>query len=264
MSLDHWSDEPIRPDSAFNRKIATVRSTNTRLQSLGGPTRDWNSGVFRARTLISNHANTSGEYSPFLTNAQNYVATPRFEPNQERSASVTSSSSELDALSLFDLQTQAYNFRYMVKRLEQELVRAKFFDRAMALFVIRVDGIESMPNSLGQIQKDKALKSVAANLFKLVRPVDLIGRYSDDKFVVACPEMSHAEASALAKKISQQCSHTAEKQQREESDLSVSIGIAISSAEYSELALLLAVADVGADTVTLAGGNGQCFGADVI
>lgn len=171
---------------------------------------------------------------------------------------------EVDARAFFDPQTQAYNFRYILRRLEHELARAKYFDRSVAVLVISIDTIKRMPAEWGQSPIDKALDLVAATLFSHSRPFDLIGRYTDDRFVLICPELSLDEVTKIAEDIRDACSVILVKHQWQELRLSVSIGIAISSPEFEDVESLIAIADVGADTVTQNGGNGFCFGADTL
>jgi diguanylate cyclase (GGDEF)-like protein len=171
---------------------------------------------------------------------------------------------EIDARAFFDSQTQAYNFRYILRRLEHELARAKYFDRSVAVLVISIDTIKRIPADWGHGPIDKALDLVAATLFSNSRPFDLIGRYTDDRFVLICPEASMDDVTKTAESIREACSVLQVKHQWQDLRLSVSIGIAISSAEFDDVESLIAIADVGADTVTQNGGNGFCFGADTL
>ncbi len=331
---DHWLDKRKTKDSAFNRRMDDVRSTQVKLAAMQKPQRDWSSGVFSAHTMSDNQASApASAYRPDHSLPSNYKsgqfaareAEPKspqplsssydsghfakletsYDPrhfaqpepgyNSEQNAALSApayntaaaapsqpafdtaqpsipfvpevavmSNQEIDARAFFDPQTQAYNFRYIVRRMEHELARAKYFDRTVSILVISIDTIKIIPAECGQGPVDKSLDSVALTLFNNVRPIDLIGRYTDDRFVVVCPEISVEEVALLAEKILHACANIVVKHQWQDFKLSVSIGIAVSSPEFDDVESLIAIADLGTDMITQSGGNGVCFGTDAL
>jgi diguanylate cyclase (GGDEF)-like protein len=331
---DPWLDKRKTKDSAFNRRVDSVRSTQFKLPAQKQQ-RDWNSGVFSAHTMSDDQAPPASAYRPDHPLASNYQSGqfaareaepkapqpisssydpghfakpdnrydiqtvepqpvvsseisvgapfPSYNNSTESTSSqqalittqpptptpavtdfATMSNQEIDALAFFDPQTQAYNFRYIVRRIEHELSRAKYYERTISILVISIDTIKIIPAELGQDPVDKCLGAVAQALFRNVRPIDLVGRYTDDRFVVVCPEVSVEQVSELAEEIRKACANSVVKHQWQEFRLSVSIGIAVSSPEFDDVESLIAIADVGADMITQRGGDGVCFGADLL
>ncbi len=317
---DHWLDKRKTKDSAFNRRMDDVRSTQVKLAAMQQTKREWSAGEVFAQSdshgsPASAHNSQSGQFAahagnpqspqplassydpghfakpdpsnqyqyvaqkPGYNNAQNPAAPPSYLNSLESSPPqpafnqppalpaphvVELSNQEIDARAFFDSQTQAYNFRYIVRRMEHELARAKYFDRTVSILVISIDTIKIIPAECGQGPVDKSLDTVASTLFNNVRPIDLIGRYTDDRFVVVCPEISLEEVALLAEKIRHACANIVVKHQWQDFKLSVSIGIAVSSPEFDDVESLIAIADLGTDMITQRGGNGVCFGTDTL
>jgi DNA-binding NtrC family response regulator len=74
-------------------------------------------------------------------------------------------------------------------RLEAEIVRAKSFRRALAVFMLRVRG----PHA--------ALPDLCQELRRTLRPVDVIGAYGSGAVLVLAPELAAREAAELAERL---------------------------------------------------------------
>ncbi len=268
MSENQWADSRQRRDGLFSKTVNRLRSTHVGLPMAGGPVRDWNSGVFSARTMIEVESKaTSSSSSPLLFSSE----TPedsRQSPGLQESASPGSTvaytpvethvgreRANTSFSDVFDRQTHTYSFKYMVRRIEQELVRSCYFGRSIALLIVAVDTLRAIPASSEQYERERVVQAVALNLVNSVRPVDLVGRYTDERFLILCPEIDSAESKTLADGLRAACSSTVIKQEWQDLTLSISIGIANSSNEFCNLETLLASADVGADVAAQRGGN---------
>lgn len=266
MYQSERAEERKRQEGAFSRTVDRVRSTHTGLPFVGGPIREWNSGVFSARTMINDQPKlpsfSSSSVLPSIPEVN--TAVEPVEPAEllvnstPKQFSSTNDSETLkpsvDTSAFFDNQTQAYNFRYMVRRIEQELNRSRYFNRQTGILVVAID-TRALPTVLDRRPKTKALEAVAISLFNAVRCVDLIGRYTEERFIILCPEMDVESVTALAESIRQSCANTIIKHEWQDISLSVSIGMAVSSPQLDELESLLAVADIGADMALQLGGN---------
>jgi diguanylate cyclase (GGDEF)-like protein len=178
-----------------------------------------------------------------------------------RSASSKLSDEEIDERAIYDSQTRAYNLRHIVRLLRQEHTRAKFFNRSVSLLVVSIDNYDQILMEHSANAVEKAVDAVSRALLHFCRPVDLVGRYIDSRFMVVCPEMDEAQATELAEKIRKVCEAIVIAHQWQNFSLSASIGIASLSAECDDVESLIAIADLGADMVTENGGNGVFFAA---
>lgn len=181
-------------------------------------------------------------------------ATPAPESGNSGHSSVQGSDS-LDSTGVFDAQTQTYSFKYMVSRIQQELIRSQYFQRQAAVFVVAIDILQAVPSTWGQKEKDRVLQAVSLSLINSVRPVDLVGRFAEERFFILCPEITVDSSQELAETLRAACSATKVKHEWHDIPLSVSIGIAVSSDQVTDIETLLAEADVGADLAMQNGGN---------
>jgi diguanylate cyclase (GGDEF)-like protein len=172
------------------------------------------------------------------------------------------SEEEIDARAFFCPQSQAYNFRYILRRLETELVRARFFGRNVAILVISVDRFESIALEHGPALRDKVIDSVAALLIAGCRCVDSVGRYVDGRFLIVCPELAGEQAADVARRILNAADSAVVRYQWQDFPLSLSIGIAVFPVDADDLESMIAIADLGADMACERGGNAVCSAAE--
>jgi diguanylate cyclase (GGDEF)-like protein len=166
---------------------------------------------------------------------------------------------ELERLAMYDSETDAYNLRYMVKRLGYEIERIRIFGGNVAVMVVSVDDLRNIGMEYGQGGLDRVIGTVSALLINGLRPVDLTGRLNEDRFVVVCPGMANEDLDKLANDLCRAYNSIEIKHQWHAFKFTVSIGISVSSTEICDAESLLALADMNADDATAAGGNAVCF-----
>lgn len=87
-------------------------------------------------------------------------------------------------------------------RLEQEIEKAKRYEKGFALMFIDLDKFKHINDSLGHGVGDSVLKEVARRLKGILRSEDTLARLSGDEFTVIMKELIQPEdASLLAEKI---------------------------------------------------------------
>jgi len=133
------------------------------------------------------------------------------------------------------------NARALSTRLEQEATRAKRQKAPCSIFVIDMNGLKRINDTLGHLVGNKIIKAVAGALQKSVRDYDLVARMGGDEFVLLLPGMD-AEAAAL-KRID--IAMAVEKLNKEfpEIGVSVSMGAASFPQDSQDFEKLMAIAD---------------------
>lgn len=135
---------------------------------------------------------------------------------------------ELEELATRDPLTGLFNRRQLSYVLEEELERARRYERPMALVWIDFDHFKEVNDSWGHAAGDAVLCSVSRTLQDSVRSVDAIGRFGGEEFVIVLPEMDIDEARDMAERLRQKVSHKPIMLDSGHSvPLTISIGVAV-------------------------------------
>ena len=256
MADDHWMDERTK-GSPFDRQVAGVRQTQARIQAMQQQktNKDWTTGAFSTHQTLSEKQGL-----PASTSSAAHLPLQPPAPKQEKPREMTEE--ELYKKALEDPMTPAFNFRYTLRLLQYELTRASFFGGSVGVMVVAIDrmmaiAIEHSPGLL-----DKCVECVYGTLAAICRPVDIIGRYNEGRFLVICPDIPRDHLGMMADDVRKVCEAIVVQHQWDNFQLSVSVGLVLSCEELNDVESLIAVADLGADMTTEKGGNGCCFAAE--
>jgi diguanylate cyclase (GGDEF)-like protein len=102
-------------------------------------------------------------------------------------------------LSLLDDETGAYNERYLVQRLDQEMSRAKRNKYHLSLALLRVhcpDGVGKSP-----LARSEVLRKVSTLLRRQLRKEDILARYDELDFAFVLPDVPGADAKASVEEL---------------------------------------------------------------
>ncbi|MCC2617912.1 GGDEF domain-containing protein [Aestuariibacter halophilus] len=113
---------------------------------------------------------------------------------------------QLQRLSNQDHLTGLLNRRALDRTLEQEIARSERFGHALSILMLDVDNFKHINDSLGHVQGDEVLKSIAHCLQQHVRDVDFVGRLGGDEFIVILIETDKRHALQVAERMRQQVS----------------------------------------------------------
>jgi diguanylate cyclase (GGDEF)-like protein len=130
-------------------------------------------------------------------------------------------------------------------RLEEELERARRFDRPCGLIMLDVDHFKAVNDTHGHPAGDEALRRIAGVLNRCVRRIDHVGRYGGEEFIVLLPETGPEGAEALAERIRAAIrAHPTPLGTELEQRLTASLGVASFPADADSAADLVRAADV--------------------
>jgi diguanylate cyclase (GGDEF)-like protein len=107
----------------------------------------------------------------------------------------------LEMAARLDSKTELFNARYFATALEDELERAKRFERPLSIVLADLDLLREVNNTHGHLAGDAVLRGVADVLRSQLRPFDIPGRFGGEEFAVALPEAGHEAALAIAERI---------------------------------------------------------------
>lgn len=104
-------------------------------------------------------------------------------------------------LAITDEITGLHNYRYLQQRLDEEVGRAKRYDKRLSFLMLDVDEFKTINDVHGHRVGDAVLAGIAEVLLATVREVDVVARYGGEEFSVVLPETDASGAFIVAEKI---------------------------------------------------------------
>ncbi|WP_417565356.1 diguanylate cyclase [Marinobacter sp.] len=151
---------------------------------------------------------------------------------------------ELEELATRDPLTGLFNRREMSRILEEELERARRYQRPMALLWIDFDHFKDVNDTYGHAAGDSVLRSISRLLLGSVRSVDSIGRFGGEEFVIVLPEMDLDEARDTAERLRRKVVEAPQPLGDGSAvPLTISVGVAVYPEHAQNAAALCAAAD---------------------
>jgi diguanylate cyclase (GGDEF)-like protein len=144
---------------------------------------------------------------------------------------------EIDAL------TGVLNRGIFLESGQRTMNRCRSARRPCAVLMIDVDRFKDINDRYGHVVGDRALRAVSASLKLCLRPEDLIGRYGGEEFALLLPGANAAVAAVIAERLRAAVGELHPDWAPGAAPLTVSGGIAVSTAGLSDLNELLARAD---------------------
>ncbi|WP_240339442.1 sensor domain-containing diguanylate cyclase [Marinobacter sp. BW6] len=152
--------------------------------------------------------------------------------------------SELEQMATRDPLTGLLNRREMSRVLEEELQRARRYQRPMAVLWIDFDHFKEVNDTYGHAAGDSVLRSMSRLLLASVRSVDSVGRFGGEEFVIALPEMDLDKAYETGERLRLKVEETPQPLGDGRTvPLTISIGISVYPDHGQGAAVLCAAAD---------------------
>jgi len=104
-------------------------------------------------------------------------------------------------LAITDELTDLHNYRYLQQRLDEEVGRAKRYDKRLSFIMLDADNFKDINDVYGHRVGDVALGEIGEVLQATVREVDVVARYGGEEFSVILPETDASGAFIVAEKI---------------------------------------------------------------
>ena len=151
---------------------------------------------------------------------------------------------ELEGFATTDFLTQIPNRRYFITRMEEELARLRRVAGARAaVLMCDLDHFKDVNDHYGHAVGDLILKHFAGILSNAIRKIDTAGRVGGEEFAVVLADAGVAEALVFAKRVLQQIASAPVLVGDTVIHFTVSIGIAIMSADDIDTAAALSRSD---------------------
>lgn len=166
---------------------------------------------------------------------------------------------EIYRLMTVDGLTQLFNRRYFNEALEREIGRARRYSRPLSLLLFDLDHFKKKNDEFGHVAGDALLKQLAVSVKPKLRKEDIFARVGGEEFAIILPEVDLEGAKLAAEKVRKIVEET--KFNFDDTDIpcTVSVGIAITTAEIDEPKKLYAAADQALYKAKEAGRNRIAF-----
>ncbi|GAB6172807.1 hypothetical protein JCM15765_22850 [Paradesulfitobacterium aromaticivorans] len=111
---------------------------------------------------------------------------------------------ELHRQAITDPLTKAYNRRYFVQILEQEIERARRTGLPFSIIMFDLDHFKSINDRFGHAAGDLVLKSLVDLIQKRIRKIDILTRWGGEEFILLLPDTPREGAVDLAEEMRRQ------------------------------------------------------------
>ncbi len=188
--------------------------------------------------------------------SQRHLATLYRMPAMKDPDSVTHSAETVPALPPSSVVT----FHDCMRRLEMETKRAIKFQRPFSLAIVGFGDLIHVANTYGVSAYEQALHHIGDVLTNIVdTDIDVVGRYSNDRFMVLLPECTGPNSTMIAETARQYFEASPVSYNSHAFFLRASIGIACFPNHGRDWKEILARADLACESVLAKGGNAFGF-----
>ncbi|WP_291379242.1 EAL domain-containing protein [Demequina sp.] len=149
---------------------------------------------------------------------------------------------EIRRSALFDSLTGLPNRLLFVQQLEQALARWRRTEVPFSVLFLDLDDFKLINDSLGHQMGDRVLKTVAAEISRELRAMDMAARFGGDEFVILLADTEPSSAMAAARRVQKALSQV-RLFDGHEIATRASIGVASSAVEYTSAEEVLRDAD---------------------
>jgi len=146
-------------------------------------------------------------------------------------------------LAITDGLTTVFVRRHFLKRLAEEIERAKYFNTRLSFVMVDIDFFKRCNDKYGHLVGDVVLKEVAAILKDSLRDIDIIGRYGGEEFSIMLPETSKEGAGIVAERLRKAVESATIRAYDETVNITISLGVGTFPDDTDELNQLIDKSD---------------------
>ncbi len=127
---------------------------------------------------------------------------------------------------LRDDLTKAFNKKYFIDRIEQEVPLARRTAQPLSLIMFDVDHFKSVNDTFGHVAGDHVLAKLAQVTHSTTRAEDVFGRYGGEEFAILCKGVPLLSAGAMAERLRALVESTEFVFDNREIPVTISLGVA--------------------------------------
>lgn len=167
---------------------------------------------------------------------------------------------KIEDIARHDGLTGLFNRRYVMERLEAEMIRSRLQGTPLGVIIIDIDHFKKVNDQFGHLMGDKVLRETSQVMQSNARPDDILGRYGGEEFLGVFPNTVMEGLLVIADRIRLSVQNNPIQLDTEESlNIKVSIGMACFKADRDTSTTLLSRADEALYEAKKNGRNQVCF-----
>jgi diguanylate cyclase (GGDEF)-like protein len=151
---------------------------------------------------------------------------------------------EVQKLALTDSMTNIYNRRGFFEIGRREVERSHRFGRPLSAIMFDIDFFKNVNDTYGHANGDHVLRQISDRISKNIREIDILGRYGGDEFTILLPETDMFVATNVAERLRLSIVDAPFDIDEASLRITISLGVAKTTADTIDLASLLDQADV--------------------
>lgn len=167
---------------------------------------------------------------------------PKFLVNQIHDITATKRTEEIlqnakikaETLASIDYLTGCLNRRAFMKRIEEELARAKRNHTQISLILVDIDNFKLINDLNGHLAGDYILQRFTECLNQGTRAYDFIGRFGGEEFIICLPDTELQDAYTIAERMRQDVEEMTNYYEGALIKVTGSFGVACSDSETGE------------------------------
>lgn len=126
-----------------------------------------------------------------------------YQQIEQKNAALAKAYQEMESLARFDPLTGLSNRRYLLEKINEEMVRQQRSQKPFALIISDIDNFKSINDTHGHDSGDYIIKTMGSILNQSVRAMDWVGRWGGEEFLVFLPETDPDGGMRVAERIRQ-------------------------------------------------------------
>jgi diguanylate cyclase (GGDEF)-like protein len=123
------------------------------------------------------------------------------EKAEKLSLELKTANAKLREIAYKDPLTGLFNRRYFEELLKAELNRSRRYKHPLSIIIYDLDHFKRVNDSHGHIAGDQVLKTISAEVSRVIRSTDLVARYGGEEFIILLPETCLKGALILAERV---------------------------------------------------------------
>ena len=160
--------------------------------------------------------------------------------------------------------TKAYNARYLLSTVENEIQRADRYGNPLSVLFLDLDRFKLVNDQHGHLVGSETLRRLSTLLEQCVRQVDTLARYGGDEFTIVLVDTDHEAALRIAERIRNTIAqHVFEVNRTARLALTISIGVATCPDHGTTRDALLDAADKAMYRAKSEGRNRVCSAGEL-